>query len=153
MATTATKKKVVKKTVTKTTKAAKHPGKKGGGGGRGGTKKKGSKRRDDGARQLAKASNGKFNVDQIRILRSLKNTKQNKSIDMPELKDRVGIGRDGKYSQSWLTSLKSLNDKKLIQITLSANGQIPKEGGRKKHFYHIFASGKKAIEQVEKLPK
>jgi len=72
-----------------------------------------SKRQDDGAKDASKRLG--ITTDQVRILRVLFAAK--KQISMNDLKDGVGIGRDGKYSGAWLNSLKDLEAKKLITIS------------------------------------
>jgi len=107
----------------------------------------------DDARAVAKTTDGFLDTQQVRILRALKKSDKKNPIDMAELKDRVGIGRDKKYSKGWLDALHDLIKHKLVVSTLSPNGSIPEEGKRRKHYYYTLSSGVKRLEKAEKDSK
>lgn len=129
---------VAKKTSTKTNKVVKKADKP--------TKKtktvKVERVNKDNARWVAKVSEGKFTSDQIRILRALKGSKG--AITRGDLKELVGIGRDGMYSQKWLDSLKDLETRKLLKI------KIAEEGSEHRGYTHeITALGTNNLEKAE----
>lgn len=99
------------------------------------------------ARSLASAV-GEYTGSQMLILQKLKGTSKTSAIDMAELKDRVGIGRENKYGNDWLKGLKALESGGLIGISQSADGKVPE--GRKKHHFHIKADGLKLLEKASK---
>lgn len=99
----------------------------------------------DNARKVAKASDGKLDAAQVRILRALKNGKE---VDRAELKELVGIGRDGKYSQAWLTSLWGLTETKPAYMSI-----VNSEETGTKTYHQITAAGKAALEKAEKAFK
>lgn len=88
---------------------------------KGGTKGKGTRPAKDDARKVAKCSKDKLNTDQVRILRALRSAK-GRELTRDDIKDAVGIGRDGKYSQTWLASLNALAEAKYMKIN-SYEGQ------------------------------
>lgn len=99
----------------------------------------------DDARQVAAASDGRLNIDQVRIVRSLK---LGTAVTRDDLKELVGIGRDGKYSGKWLTSLVELSEKKppYLKIT-TPEAQEGERGGRR--FHEVTAAGKAALASAE----
>lgn len=97
----------------------------------------------DNARLVAKASEGALSTDQVRQLRSLA---KGKTLTRDDIKEAVGIGREGKYSSKWLTDLWELNNKGLLLIT------EPQEGERAQG-HTITAKGKQALERAEKAAK
>lgn len=94
--------------------------------------------RDDCA-AIAKVS-GKFSAAQVRILRCL--AKAGKPISRTDIKEGVGIGRDGKYSQSWLNELKDLDTNKYIRICV-------RDDEKPGYTHEITALGKKALLKAE----
>lgn len=108
--------------------------------GRSNVKSRRSRNRDDGARKAAKASGGKLNTDQVRILRALL---PGKTIDKADLKDAVGIGRDKKYTQQWNDALWDLHERKYIVI----------DDSEKRHYFTITSVGERALEEAELGPR
>lgn len=103
-----------------------------------------SSSRDD-ARAVAKASNGKLNIDQVRVLRALAKPGQKKEMTRGDLKEAVGIGRDGMYSGKWLKSLWALAEKGFITTPEYEEDRL---------YYHTITSvGKKALASAEKAHK
>jgi DNA-binding MarR family transcriptional regulator len=105
---------------------------------------KGKPTKDD-ARAVAKASGGKLDTDQVRVLRALASPGQKKELTRGDLKEAVGIGREGKYSSKWLNSLWDLAEKGFI-VT-------PEYEGERCYYHAITAKGKKALEQSEQAYK
>lgn len=108
-------------------------------------KAKGSRPARDDARLVGKASGGVLNADMVRILRALKaagTAPDKKDISRGDIKEAVGIGRDGKYSAKWLGSLWALNEKKFIFISES-------EEGHHAHGHAITAKGKEVLAKAE----
>lgn len=99
----------------------------------------------DGCRDLAKMADGKLSVDQCRILRALGSVK-GRAIDRGDLKELVGIGRQGLYSSSWLNGLNELDSSKLIKI----ESHEPADGGRAKFVHSITAKGKELLAKLER---
>jgi len=91
----------------------------------------------DGAKEVASKVN--LDIDQVRIVRALTNRKE--AISMADLKDKVGIGRDNKYSGKWLTSLKSLESRRIVSIGTQENVRG--------HTYIITAIGRKMAAKVK----
>jgi len=112
-------------------------------------KAKGTRPAKDDARIVAKASDGKLNPDQVRILRVLKAAK--KAVDRGDIKEGVGIGRDGKYGASWLKNLWALQAHRPKYITIEQ--PEPAQGERPKHFHQITKDGKDILETAEKAAK
>jgi hypothetical protein len=109
-------------------------------------KVKGDKGFDIGARKVSSAVDGELNSDQIRQLRALRDA-GGKELTRGDLKEAVGIGRDGKYSQAWLDSLWALARKRPPFITISNY-----EGDRKA-YHTITAAGKAALKKAEDAAK
>lgn len=101
---------------------------------------------DDGCRAVAKASDGKLNSAQVRILRFLKT--QKKPVDRTAIKVGVGIGAEGLYSADWLHGLWALDNSKWIKI----EEHEPTEG-KAKHWHSITMKGKELLEKCEKSAK
>lgn len=133
-----TKKSPAKKTAKKSTKKAapKKSSKK--------TPPKRSRIKDD-ARVVAKASGGKFTTDQVRILRVLAKPGAKQELTRDDIKERVGIGRDGKYSSKWLESLWDLEKRVLISIS--------EVEGTRAHLHAVTAKGKKVLKAIEEAHK
>lgn len=100
----------------------------------------------DASRHLASFSEGKLNTAQVRILmalRAAKTSPTDKKIDRSDLKELVGIGRDGLYSKQWLDSLKALAEEKLIGIYVN-------EDESKRGFVHaLTAKGAQNLKSLE----
>lgn len=107
------------------------------------TKKKEAKKapKDD-ARKVAKASNGKLDIAQVRILRVLHKNRTKRGLTRDDIKEAVGIGREGKYSGGWLKSLWDLDNKHLITTS--------NYGDDRKYYHLISETGKKVLERAEK---
>lgn len=97
----------------------------------------------DGCAEVARASEGVLDTDQVRLLRAMRNGKTYTRQDLMEL---VGIGRGGNYSGKWAKSLRDLGPAKLVKISVDV------EGGRA-HLHTITQQGKKTLEKYEKLAK
>ncbi len=98
----------------------------------------------DDARKVAKASDGDLDTDQVRQLRALS---KGKELTRDDLKEAVGIGRDGKYSQKWLDSLWALARKRPPLIA------IGNYEGDRKSYHSITATGKAALKKAEDAAK
>lgn len=103
--------------------------------------------RGDGCSALAKKSDS-LTASQVRILKALVGVDKADAIDMPTLKERVGI--KGKYTSVWLRGLKSLEGDGLIRSSQSKDGRTPEEG-KQRHYYSGTAKGSKTLEKLEKL--
>lgn len=90
-----------------------------------------------------------LNTPQVRVLRALEGTSKTEAVDMATIKDRVGIGRDRKYTQDWLNGVKALEAAGLIRIGQSPDGRMPEEG-RRRFYYSITARGVKVLERLTK---
>jgi hypothetical protein len=100
----------------------------------------------DDARKVAKHSDGDLSTGQVRVLRALAGRKN--PVTMAELKDAVGIGRENKYSASWLTDVKELYAPEYDYIRCETH---PTEGtGRAAFHYSIRPNGRKALEAAER---
>lgn len=82
---------------------------------------------------------------QLAVLSALADTDKDAKATMADIKDRVGIGADGKYSQGWLNQVKAMDGK---QIRISVDASEEASGSRRKLFYCILAAGKKALEKA-----
>lgn len=99
----------------------------------------------DDARKVAKASRGKLDIAQVRILRALGKNRTKQGLTRDDIKEAVGIGREGKYSGGWLKSLWDLDAKHLITTS---------NYGDDRRYYHLISvTGKKALETAEKEHK
>lgn len=102
--------------------------------------KKAKRPAKDNARKVAAAIEGELNTDQVRQLRVLS---KGKDLTMGDLKEGVGIGRDGKYSQGWLDSLWALARKRPPFVT------IGRYEGDRKNYVNITPAGKEALKKAE----
>ena len=98
----------------------------------------------DDARKVAAATDGSLNTDQLRILRALSSGKE---LTRGDLKEAVGIGRDGKYSQKWLDGLWALATKRPPLIAI---GNYEKD---RKSYHTITAKGKEVLKKAEEAGK
>jgi outer membrane biosynthesis protein TonB len=108
--------------------------------------KKAKRPAKDNARKVAAAMDGELNTDQVRQLRALAQAK-GKELTRGDLKEAVGIGRDGKYSQQWLDALWELARKRPPLIV------IGNYEGDRKAYHSITAAGRKALEKAEAAAK
>lgn len=97
-------------------------------------------------RYIAKHNDEELNADQIRQLQALVDGK-GKELDRGDLKEAVGIGREGKYSQKWLDALWALARKRPPLIII-ANYE-----GDRKAYHSITAAGKQALEKAKNSAK
>lgn len=96
----------------------------------------------DGAEQVAKASEGKLITSQVRILRALK--KSSKPMTRLQLKEAVGLGHKKGFHIKWLKALRELAPK-YIKIKLEEGG----DGEQAKNYHSITDAGKNLIKEAE----
>lgn len=108
-------------------------------------KTRGSNQPDVGCRAIARASEGKVNTGQVRVLRALRGRK--KAVTFAELKTLVGI--TGKYSASWLNKLWELSNDGYVKV----EEYEASEGGHSKHYRTITPKGRKFIDDLMKSAK
>lgn len=93
----------------------------------------------DNARKVAKASEGKLNTDQVRVLRALNG--KGRPLTMAEVKKGCGLEEDAKYSGGFLKSLHTLQESRLIRTD--------KEQDERTHTYAITDKGTAALKKAE----
>jgi hypothetical protein len=101
----------------------------------------------DDARKVSKHSDGSLNVDQVRILRVLRDHGRGE-LNRNQIKEAVGIGIDKKYSGTWLKSLWNLMEQKPPLMFISE--YQPDKNQRSHHMHSITADGRKVLERAEK---
>ncbi len=87
-----------------------------------------------------------LNADQIRQLQALLDA-NGKELDRGDLKEAVGIGREGKYSAKWLDALWALSRKRPPLIVITNY-----EGDRKAYHY-LTPEGREALKKAKLAAK
>lgn len=96
----------------------------------------------DNARKVAKASEGKLNTDQVRILRALR---KGKPLIMQDIKAGVGMAAEAKYSGTFLKSIHNLRETRRVKVE---EGQ-----DHRAHTFTITERGKNDLEKAESAVK
>lgn len=108
------------------------------------------KAKDD-ARLVARASEGRLDSNQVRILRALIGTRK-PELTRAELKDGVGIGAENRVGGPWNKSLWALYSASQPLMTITEHGG--EEGaGHKYYTFMVTARGREVLEKAEKGAK
>lgn len=109
----------------------------------------------DDCRAISKAIDKKYSAQQIRVMKALRDCKTKvtdsagrKAIDREDLKELVGIGRDGAYSQSWLADLWALDTVRPKLVNIEELQPTPAD--RTKQYHSLTKEGAKVLEAAEK---
>jgi DNA-binding MarR family transcriptional regulator len=105
-------------------------------------KEKVSRPARDNARKVAKATEGKLNTDQIRVLRSLQ---KGKTCNMSQIKEGCGMSPDQKYSSPFLKGIHKLAEERYIKVE--------KDQDNRAHGYTITEKGKSVLQKAETAAK
>ena len=108
----------------------------------------------DDCRDISKAIDKKYSPQQIRVMKALRDCKTKvtdsagrKAIDREDLKELVGIGRDGAYSQSWLSDLWALDTVRPKLVNIEELQPTPDD--RTKQYHSLTKEGAKVLAAAE----